>query len=42
MALFPDTDEQAIKNIRQGVKEMRLVEQRKLKSRPARELLKDL
>ena len=37
-----DTDEQVIENIRQGVKEMRLVEQGKMKSRPAREFLKEL
>lgn len=37
-----DTDEQVISNIRQGVKEMRLVEQGKMKSRPAREFLQDL
>lgn len=37
-----DTDEQVIANIRQGVKEMRLVEEGKLKSRPAREFLSEL
>jgi len=37
-----DTDEQVIANIRQGVKEMSLVEQGKMKSRPAREFLKEL
>lgn len=37
-----DTDEQVIANIRQGIKEMRLVEQGKMKSRPAREFLKEL
>jgi hypothetical protein len=37
-----DTDEQVISNIRQGVKEMRLVEQGKMKSRSAREFLQDL
>lgn len=37
-----DTDEQVIENIREGVKEMRLVEQGKVKSRPAREFLKEL
>lgn len=37
-----DTDEQVIANIRQGLKEMRLVEQGKIKSRPAREFLQDL
>ena len=40
--LEEDTDEQVIENIRQGVKEMRLVEQGKVKSRPAREFLKEL
>lgn len=37
-----DTDEQVIANIGQGVNEMRLVEQGKMKSRPAREFLQDL
>jgi hypothetical protein len=37
-----DTDEQVIENIRQGIKEMRLVEQGKAKSRPAREFLDEL
>jgi hypothetical protein len=37
-----DTDEQVIANIRQGIKEVRLVEQGKMKSRPAREFLQDL
>jgi hypothetical protein len=37
-----DTDEEVIANIRQGIKEMRLVEQGKMKSRPAREFLKEL
>ncbi|MEZ0611084.1 hypothetical protein ACAW74_21400 [Fibrella sp. WM1] len=37
-----DTDEEVIANIRQGVKELRLVEQGKLKSRPARDFLNDL
>jgi ethanolamine ammonia-lyase large subunit len=40
--LDEDTDEQVISNIRQGVKEMRLVEQGKMKSRSAREFLQDL
>ncbi|MPR34885.1 hypothetical protein [Salmonirosea aquatica] len=40
--LDEDTDEQVIENIRAGVKEMRLVEQGKVKSRPAREFLKEL
>jgi len=37
-----DSDDQIRENIRQGVKEMRLVEQGKAKSRPAREFLKEL
>lgn len=37
-----DSDEQIRENIRQGVKEMRLVEQGRAKSRPARQFLKDL
>lgn len=37
-----DTDEEVIANIRQGVKELRLVEQGKLKSRPARDFLNEL
>ena len=37
-----DTDEEVIANIRQGVKEMRLIEQGKMKSRPAREFLNEL
>jgi hypothetical protein len=37
-----DSDEEIIENVRQGVKEMRLVEQGKLKSRSARELLEEL
>ncbi|WP_149243647.1 hypothetical protein [Dyadobacter sp. 32] len=37
-----DSDEQIIENIRQGVKEMRLVEQGKMRSRPAKEFLKEL
>lgn len=40
--LDEDTDEQVIANIRQGVKEMRLIEQGKMTSRPAREFLKEL
>lgn len=40
--LDEDTDEQVIENIRQGIKEMRLVEQEKAKSRPAREFLDEL
>jgi hypothetical protein len=37
-----DTDEQVVANISQGIKEMRLVEQGKMKSHPAREFLQDL
>lgn len=37
-----DTDEQVIANIREGVRQMRLVEQGKIKSRPAREFLNEL
>lgn len=37
-----DSDEQVIANIQQGVKEMRLVEQGKMRSRPAREFLNEL
>ncbi|WP_028664499.1 hypothetical protein [Runella zeae] len=37
-----DTDEQVISNIRQGIQEMRLVENGEQKSRSAREFLKDL
>ena len=37
-----DTDEQVIENIRQGVKEIRLVEQGKMKSTPFNEFLKEL
>lgn len=37
-----DTDEQVIANIREGVRQMRLVEQGKMKSRPARDFLKEL
>lgn len=37
-----DTNEQVIANISQGIKEMQLVEQGKMKSRPAREFLQDL
>lgn len=37
-----DTDEQVISNIRQGIQEMRLVENGEHKSRSAREFLKDL
>ena len=40
--LEEDTDEQVIENIRQGVKEMRLVEQGKMKSTPFNEFLKEL
>ncbi len=37
-----DTNEQVIANIREGVRQMRLVEQGKMKSRPAREFLNEL
>ena len=37
-----DTDEQVIANIREGVRQMRLVEQGKMKATPAREFLKEL
>ena len=40
--LDEDTDEQVIENIRQGIKEMRLVEQGKVKSTPFDEFLKEL
>jgi hypothetical protein len=40
--LDEDTDEQVRENIRQGVKELQLVLDGKKKSRPARELLKEL
>jgi hypothetical protein len=40
--LAEDTDEEVIANITQGIKELRLIEQDKLKSRPAREFLKEL
>ena len=37
-----DTDEEVIANIREGVRQMRLVEQGKMKSRPLKEFLKEL
>lgn len=37
-----DTDEEVEANIREGVRQMRLVEQGKMKSRPAREFLNEL
>lgn len=40
--LDEDTDEEVIANIRQGVEEMRLVEQGKMKSTPFKEFLKEL
>jgi hypothetical protein len=40
--LDEDTDEQVRANIREGVRQLRLVEQGKMKSRPAREFLKEL
>ena len=40
--LEEDTDEQVIENIREGVREMRLVEQGKAKSTPFNEFLEEL
>ena len=40
--LDEDTDEQVIENIREGVKELKLVLEGKKKSRSAREFLKEL
>ena len=37
-----DTDEQVIANIREGVRQMRLVEQGKMKATSAREFLEEL
>ena len=37
-----DTAEQVIANIREGVRQMRLVEQGKMQATPAREFLKEL
>ncbi len=37
-----DTDEEVIANIRQGAKEVRLIEQEKMKGRPFSEFLKKL
>lgn len=37
-----DTDEQVIANIKEGVRQMRLIEQGKMKSRPVREFLEEL
>ncbi len=37
-----DTDDEVIANIKEGVRQMRLIEQGKMKSRPAREFLKEL
>ncbi len=37
-----DNDEQVKENLRQGIRDMRLVEQGKLRSRPAREFLAEL
>jgi len=37
-----DTDEQVIANIKEGVRQMRLVEQGRMKSRAAREFLEEL
>jgi len=40
--LDEDTDEEVIANIKQGIKEMRMIEDGKMESRPAREFLKEL
>lgn len=37
-----DTDEQVVANIREGVRQMRLVEQGKLKATPFKDFLKEL
>ena len=37
-----DTDEEVIANIRQGVKEMRLIEQGKMQGKPFNDFLKEL
>ena len=37
-----DTDEQVIANIREGVRQMRLVEQGKMKATPIKDFLKEL
>ncbi len=37
-----DTDEQVIANIREGVRQMRLVEEGKMKATPFKEFLKEL
>lgn len=37
-----DTDEQVIANIKEGVRQMRLMEQGKMKSRPLQEFLEEL
>jgi hypothetical protein len=37
-----DTDEVILNNIRQGIEEMKLINQGKLKTRPARELIDEL
>ncbi|GAB3740937.1 MAG: hypothetical protein EOP04_30620 [Proteobacteria bacterium] len=37
-----DSDEAVVNNIRQGINELRAVEQGSVKSRPAREFLNDL
>ena len=40
--LDEDTDEEVIANIKQGIKEMRMIEDGKMESRPEREFLKEL
>ena len=37
-----DTDEEILNNIQQGVEELKLINQGKLKTRPARELIDEL
>lgn len=40
--LDEDSDEEVIANIKQGIKEMRLIEEGKMKSTPFNEFLKEL
>ena len=40
--LEEDTDEQVVANIREGVRQMRLVEQGKMKTTPFKDFLKEL
>ena len=40
--LDEDTDEQVMENLRQGIKEMRLIERGKLKGTPFKDFLKEL